>query len=169
MKHKGIIPLFTFVFMVFLPLYAQPDNPEECGKHKRFVEELNLTDEQHTQLKLLKLDMQKEHILHFDEVKKTREKIKEELLKEKPSQGKLNEYAKELGKLHGKLEEKRLAHFLKVKEVFTKEQFEKLLSKEFMYEMRKQWRGKGKGKDRKVFDDQSHRQSRQMPRSRYTP
>lgn len=133
MRYKSIIPLLSIIVIFATPLIAQPENPEHYGRHKGFIEELNLTDEQHTQLKLLKLDMQKERILHFDEVKKVRNKIKEELLKEKPSQGALNGYAKELGKLHGKLEEKRLAHFLKVKEVLAKEQFEKLLSKEMFH------------------------------------
>lgn len=135
MRYKSIIPLLSIIVMFATPLIAQPENPEHCGGHKGFIEELNLTDEQHTQLKLLKLDMQKERILHFDEVKKVRNKIKEELLKEKPSQGTLNGYAKELGKLHGKLSEKRMAHLLKVKEVLSKEQFEKILSKELRKEM----------------------------------
>ena len=92
--------------------------------------------------------MQKEHVLHFGEVKKVRNKIKEELLKEKPSQGTLNGYAKEAGKLHGKLSEKRMAHFLKVKEVLTKEQFEKLLSNEFLKDM---FHHKRQGKHKKGF------------------
>lgn len=145
MKYKTIIPLITLAFMVSIPLYAQSANPEQRGKRHGFWEELNLTDEQSAQLKLLKLDIQKEHIIHFDEVRKVRNKIKDELLKEKPSQGTLNGYAKELGGLHGKLEEKRLAHFLKVKEVLTKEQFEKLLSKDFLkgiFYHKRQWKHK---------------------------
>ena len=126
MKYKVLIPLLSIIAMVATPLIAQPEDPEHCGKHKEFMQKLNLTDEQHTKIKLLKLDMQKEHVLHFDEVRKIRNKIKEELLKEKPSQGTLNGYAKELGKLHGKLSEKRMAHLLKVKEVLSKEQFEKI-------------------------------------------
>lgn len=148
MKYKLIIPLLSIIFMFSTPLIAQPNNPEHYGRHKGFIEELNLNDEQATQLKLLKLDMQKEHVLHFGEVKKVRNKIKEELLKEKPSQGTLNGYAKEAGKLHGKLSEKRMAHFLKVKEVLTKEQFEKLLSKEFLKDM---FHHKRQGKHKKGF------------------
>ena len=150
MKYKAIIPTLSIIVMFATPLIAQPDNPEHCDRHKAFMEKLNLTDDQHTKLKLLKLDMQKEHILHFDEVKKVREKIKEEMLKEKPSQSALDGFAKELGKLHGELEKKRFKHFLKIKGVLNKEQFEKILSKEFrkgMFHHKKQ----GKCKDKKGF------------------
>lgn len=150
MKYKVLIPLLSIFVMLATPLFAQPDDPEHCGRHKAVMEELNLNDEQQTKLKLLKLDMQKEHILHFDEVKKVRDKIKEELLKEKPSEAKLNEYAKELGKLHGKLSEKRMAHFLQVKQILSKEQFEKLLSKEFHKE-KFHHKKQGKYKDKKGF------------------
>lgn len=149
MKYKSIIPLLSIIVMFSPPLIAQPDNPEHYGKHKKgFIEELNLTDEQATQLKLLKLDMQKEHILHFDEVKKVREKIKEEMLKEKPSQSTLDGYAKELGKLHGELEKKRFKHFLKIKGALNKEQFEKILSKAFLKDM---FHHKRQGKHKKGF------------------
>ena len=127
MKHQSIVPLLSILLMVVTPLIAQPDNPEQRGKHKAFWEELNLTDEQATQLKLLKLDMQKEHVLHFGEVKKVREKIKVEMLKEKPSQSTLDGFAKELGKLHGELEKKRFKHFLKINGALNKDQFENIL------------------------------------------
>jgi Spy/CpxP family protein refolding chaperone len=150
MKYKVFIPLLSIIVMLATPLFANPDGRGHGDKHRHAFEELNLTDEQHTQLKLLKLDMQKEQILHFDEVKKIRDKIKEELLKEKPSQTKLNEYSKELGKLHGKLSEKRMAHLLKVKEVLSREQFEKILSREFhkgrSHHNKKQGKSGGKGK-----------------------
>ena len=135
MKYKVFIPLLSIIVMLATPLFANPDGAGHGDKHRHAFEELNLTDEQHTKIKLLKLDMQKEHVLHFDEVRKIRNKIKEELLKEKPSEAKLNGYAKELGKLHGKLSEKRMAHLLKVKEVLSTEQFENILSKEFRKEM----------------------------------
>lgn len=137
MKPKLIIPFLMLVLIAAVSGIAQPNEPKPLCKQMPFIEELNLTDDQATQLKLLKLDMKKEHILHIAEVKKTRDKIKDELLKEKPSQNSLNGYAKELGKLHGELEKKRLGHFLKVKEALNKEQFEKLLSKESLREMHK--------------------------------
>ena len=150
MKYKVIIPLLAIIVMLATPLFAQPENPEHHGRNKAVMEDLNLNDDQQTKLKLLKLDMHKEHILHFDEVKKIRNKIKEELLKEKPSQGTLNGYAKEIGKLHGKLSEKRMAHLLKVKEVLSREQFEKILSREFhkgrSHHNKKQGKSGGKGK-----------------------
>ena len=146
MKYQSIFPLLAILFMFATPLIAQSDNPKQCDSHKGFFEELNLTDEQATQLKLLKLDMQKEHILHFDEVKKVREKIKGEMLKEKPSQSILDGFAKELGKLHGELEKKRFSHFLKIKGALNKEQFEKILSKEFRKDMFRHDKKQGKGK-----------------------
>jgi Spy/CpxP family protein refolding chaperone len=123
------------VFVV--PSLAQPDEGGPPCKRGMFWEELKLTDDQATQLKLLKVDTQKDHILHFAEVKKVREKIKAELLKEKPSKSALTGFSKELGKLHTALSEKRMERFLKTKEILNKEQFEKLLSKEMLKEGRK--------------------------------
>ena len=148
MKHQSIIPLLSILLMVATPLVAQPDNPKQCDRHKGFIEELKLTDEQATQLKLLKLDMQKEHVLHFGEVKKVRDKIKKEMLKEKPSQSTLDGFAKELGKLHGELEKKRFKHFLKIKGALNKDQFEKILSKAFLKDM---FHHKKYGKHKKGF------------------
>jgi len=145
MINKFMIGIAVSVLLITLSVAAQPPDSECPHMKKRIAEELNLNDEQATQLKLLKLDMQKEYILHSDEVKKIREKIKAEMLKEKPSKAVLNGYADELGKLHAKLSTKRIENLMKVKEVLNKEQFEKLLSKEFLEGMcrdRKDAKGK---------------------------
>jgi len=132
MVKKLLSGLVLSAAVIVFSAAAQPPDKDCPHAKMRPADELNLTDEQATQLKLLRLDMQKEQIMHGSEVKKIREKIKAEMLKEKPSKTVLTGYAEELGKLHAKLSTKRVENLLKVKDVLNKEQFEKLLSKEFL-------------------------------------
>ena len=145
MTKKVLLCIAMSVALIAFSAAAQPPDSECPHAKMRIADELNLTDDQATQLKLLRLDMQKEYILHGDEVKKVREKIKAELLKEKPSKSALTGYADELGKLHARLSVKRIENLEKVKAILNKDQFEKLLSKEFLEGMcrdKKECKGK---------------------------
>ncbi len=150
MNSRFLTILSVLVLILVAGSNAQPDCGDMgChGKHREFIKELGLTDDQQTKLQLLKLDAKKERVLHYAEVKKVRDKVKTELLKEKPSKSVLDGFSVEIGKLHGELSKKRMVHFLKVKEVLNKEQFKKLLSKEGMMKMMGKYHKKhcGKGK-----------------------
>ena len=120
-------------------LVAVSAQPGPGHGHKRpggfIAKELELTEEQRTKLELLRLDHKKAHVLKRPEMKRIRDKVKTELLKEKPDQGTLDKYAEEMGKLHVEMTKERHKHLLEVKEVLSAEQFEKLV------EMKGRWHG----------------------------
>lgn len=109
-----------------------PKRGPDSGKERphRMWKDLNLKDDQKNKLKALHDEMQKVRKKHFETVKKVRAKIKDELLKDSPSQKALYGYAGELGELHKQMTKERSDHLLKVKTVLSKEQFKKLLEHE---------------------------------------
>lgn len=109
------------------------------------AEELELTEEQMTKLEVLHLDHKKAHVLKRPEMREIRDKVKEELLKEKPNQGKLDKYAEEMGRIHAEITKKRHQHLLEVKEVLSAEQFEKLVEMEGKWHGRRGGHGKHRG------------------------
>lgn len=124
-------------------LSAQPgdgsgkNSESKIERQHRMWNNLDLTDDQKTKLKTLHDEMQQVRKKHFEAVKKVRDKIKDELLKDSPSQKKLHGYAGELGELHKQITKERSDHLLKVKKLLKPDQFQKLLEHE-------QRMGKGK-------------------------
>jgi Spy/CpxP family protein refolding chaperone len=123
-----ILPLFAAAALLWMPTnsISQPAEPQ----HKMWAE-LNLTPEQKDKLKALHKEMKSNKDTHFVKVKAVREKIKDELQKASPSQSMLSGYAIELGNLHKDMNLFRIDHLLKVKQMLTTEQFQKLTDKEW--------------------------------------
>jgi Spy/CpxP family protein refolding chaperone len=109
---------------------ADSVNALQNEKAKKVFEDLGLSTVQKAKLKDLRIEMQAMRKDHFEKMKVMREKIKEEILKESPSQTALHEFAKDIGNLRMLMAEKESEHLLKVKAILTPEQFKKLLSKE---------------------------------------
>ena len=97
----------------------------------RLWAQLNLTDEQKTKLKELHEEMLQIRKDHYQKVNDFRIKMKDELLKEKPSRQVLSNYAQQLGALHQDLTQKRTEHLLDIKGVLTPEQFTKVVDKDW--------------------------------------
>jgi Spy/CpxP family protein refolding chaperone len=146
MTMKHILPTIAALVVVVASanLLAQPpsDVVKDDGKqgHHRMFAELNLSEQQKEQLKTLHEEMQTIRQKHMGEVKKVREKIKAELLKNDPSQNILYGYAAELGKLHEQMSKEHGDHLLKVKKVLSPEQFAKIVEKENDREWGKEFR-----------------------------
>ena len=100
------------------------------GGKGKMIAELGLTEEQQVKLKVLRLDHQKELVQFMPQMKKMREAIRDELKKPAASRGALKKYAAELADLHEQMENLKLDHLLKVKDVLTAEQFSKLVDRE---------------------------------------
>jgi Spy/CpxP family protein refolding chaperone len=121
------------------PLMAE-SGQKECpvmgGMHKEGQErghiwkELNLTDEQKAKLKELRSGQAPAHKKEGETMRDVRQKIKAELLKEKPDRVALNKLTDEIANSHRQMARDRTEHLLKVKQILTKEQFEKMLSAE---------------------------------------
>lgn len=125
---RSILLLFT-LFLVPAASFSQPARKVEDRNH-RMWSALGLNEEQQEKLKILHNESEPFKREHFTEIRELRTKIKDELLKENPSQGDLDRYAQELGNIHARISQERTNHLLKVKEILTQEQFSKLVSKE---------------------------------------
>lgn len=125
-----------------IPLFAQPaDGAGHYGKHSKGPDHemkgLNLTEEQKTKLQELRIEHKPAMVKIKETMKLIKQKSKVELLKDKPDKTLLKKYSQEIADQHRIMAESMTDHLLKVKKILTKEQFEKMLSKEFRREMDK--------------------------------
>jgi Spy/CpxP family protein refolding chaperone len=148
--------LMAVVFGCLFGAYAMPDSTHAArhmsmqdSSHQKIWAELNLTADQKVKLKTMREDAQQSRTAIFDKMKDLRDKSKQELLKEKPSKDVLYGYAKQLAEEQKILAEHMADHMLKLKSILTKEQFEKVLSKDFFMGMQKEHGGNGSGSDKK--------------------
>ena len=113
----------------------------EGGKHGRHIadssdapammwRDLNLTDDQKAKLKGLHDERKSERQGHMQRMKDMREKIKTELSREKPNSDTLMSYASQIAVMVEDMTKQRLQELLQVKQILTKDQFAKLLSKD---------------------------------------
>jgi Spy/CpxP family protein refolding chaperone len=91
---------------------------------------MRLDESQQQQIKNLHREMKPVRVEHFGKVQAVRDKIREELLKEKPSIDTLYGYTKEINALELTFAEKRLNHMIKLKEILTVKQFSMLVDKD---------------------------------------
>ena len=118
--------------LTLLPAFAfsQKASSPPDRQHRMWAD-LELNEEQKEKLKTLHVETKTERKSHFEALRDLRTKIKDELLKEQPSQSVLDDYAQKMGALHQEMARKQNQHMLKLKEVLTAEQFSKIVSKEW--------------------------------------
>jgi Spy/CpxP family protein refolding chaperone len=136
---KSVVPFLLSVLFTFAVVSAKPDTcsmAQQDSCHQQMWKQLNLTPDQATKLKSFKEEMKTFRKTSMEKMADLRKKSKDELLKAVPDKTVLQGYAKELGDLHKTMAEQMADHMLKIKTILTKEQFEKLLSKDFMMNMR---------------------------------
>ena len=148
------VSLFKTFFLVAatlmvctLPLAAQQKGGagpkgEHRGPHHG-MEGLNLTEEQKIKLQELHVDHNPIMVKVKESMKLIRQKSKKELLKDKPDKALLKKYSQETAEQHRIMADEMTNHLLKVKKILSKEQFEKLLSKEFRQDHFKHMKHKG--------------------------
>jgi len=98
---------------------------------KQFEKELRLTEDQKARLAQLRTEGNAMREEHMKKMKEIRLKMKEELAKDTPDGNKLMDYASQTADLVEQQTKARVEHLLKVKNILTKEQFEKMLTKEW--------------------------------------
>lgn len=131
--------LFPALFLAVSAIAAPNDSSSAAmhdSLHQKFMDQLNLSADQKAKMKALREEMRTLRKANMEKMKVLREKSKEELLKAAPNKTVLYGYAKEMGDLHKAMAEQMADHLLKVKAVLTKEQFEKMMSKDFLKGMR---------------------------------
>ena len=140
-KTFGIAFLLAILFGTTASYAGPRDSSSAAMKdssHQKMFEQLNLTVDQKAKMKALRQEMQDLRKANMEKMKALRDKSKDELLKAAPNKTVLYGFAKEMGDLHKAMAEHMADHLLKVKAVLTKEQFEKMLSKDFLKGMREQ-------------------------------
>jgi Spy/CpxP family protein refolding chaperone len=140
----------TCMFMVSpLAVFAQPADSTGPGPFQKMINDLKLTTDQQAKLQAQHKEMREQGKVIFEQMKKIREKVKTELLKDKPSPAALDDYAAQLAGLDKQLIQKRHEHLLQAKKALTPEQFSKLANHEWKRsgpEGCRPFPGKGKGK-----------------------
>jgi len=142
MKNTTIMMgIIAGAFMLSPPTAsAQPDDTMMQKPFQKMINDLKLTPDQQTKLRAQHKKMREEGKLIFEQMKKIRDKVRSELLKEKPTKAALDDYATQLAELHKQLIQKRHEHLLQAKTILTPEQFSKLVNHE--------WKRPGPGEDR---------------------
>jgi Spy/CpxP family protein refolding chaperone len=126
-----------------LAVFAKPYDTMMKRPFAKMINDLKLTQDQQAELKAQHKQMREEGKVIFEQMKKIREKVSSELLKDKPSRPALDDYAAQLAGLHKQLIQKRHEHLLKAKAILTPEQFAKLVNHE--------WKKNGPAGDRRPF------------------
>ena len=130
MRTKMIL-CTMLAFAILLPASASAQEKQRVKNHpmKEMWAELGLTSEQETKLKELHRQTAPNRREQMKKIEELRGKIKTELLKDKPSQKVLDDYAAQMGDLHKLMNLSSIDHLLKVKEILTPEQFKKFTEK----------------------------------------
>ncbi|MBD3316350.1 MAG: periplasmic heavy metal sensor [Chitinivibrionales bacterium] len=137
MKLQKTFLTIAVAGMMAVPAVARPGDGRGCPHHDgekphRMWSALDLSEDQKSQLKELHQEMLTARKEHRQKVKELRGQIRDELAKDNPSRGALDNFVARQADLHKAMSDQRIDHLLNVKEVLTKEQFEKLLDKQWI-------------------------------------
>lgn len=151
MKSRMTAAGFLTCILMLSPIaaHAQPADTAAPRPFQKMINDLKLTPDQQSKLQAQHKEMREQGKLIFEQMKKIREKVKTELLKDKPSQAVLDDCAAQLAGLHKQLIQKRHEHLLQAKALLTPEQFSKLVNHEWKArgpDRDRLFHGKGKGK-----------------------
>jgi Spy/CpxP family protein refolding chaperone len=158
MNKTVVLGLLAGAFLV-APLMAsvQPNDANRQRPFQKMINDLKLTPDQQAKLKAQHKQMREDGKQLFEQMKSIREKVKAELLKDKPSKIALDDYATQLAGLHKQLIQKRHEHLLQAKAILTPEQFAKLVNHEWQGpggpEGERPYKGMGKGSCGRGMDD----------------
>jgi Spy/CpxP family protein refolding chaperone len=125
--QRFIVSSLAVIFMVTAGFSYKG---KASGGGMRLWNDLKLTAEQQEKIKTLHNDMTALRTKNHDEIQVVRQKIIDELKKDNPSKKALDEYARELGELNTRQAQERNNHLLQIKEIFTPEQFNKILGRQ---------------------------------------
>jgi len=107
---------------------ASADDKREEHPARRMWAELNLTAEQEAQFKEINARHAPARRENAQRIEELREKINQEILRDKPSKSMLIQYAGTIGELQKKMSLASVNHLLDVKSVLTPEQFKTFVS-----------------------------------------
>lgn len=135
------------VLSLLTALSAQPKESEGKGKgnhHEKMVQELNLTEEQQSEMKALKESQKGDKGTIHEEYKTIQSELDALLRQSNVDQKKIDAQIAKMAKLTTDKMNRRVAHLLEMKKILDENQFNKLLDMK-KERMGKGHKGKGKG------------------------
>jgi Spy/CpxP family protein refolding chaperone len=134
---------FSFSSMAAVPQdtgsSSQQVAPAEPSNQWMFAN-LNLTSDQKAKIQALNDERKAKRVDHAEEIAKIRRQISTELEKEKPDNAKLMAYAGQEADCVEKMTKQHIEQLMKLKEILTKEQFDKLLSRQWRLQQHREMR-----------------------------
>ena len=132
MRFSLIIAGLAAVAFCTAPVLAADTTTAKEHNGKEWLKDLNLSADQKAKLKSVREAMKPVREASMEQMKALREKAKTELLKASPAKPVLDDLARQMGQLHQQMAMKEQENLLKIKAILSKEQFEKILSRDFM-------------------------------------
>jgi Spy/CpxP family protein refolding chaperone len=135
MRISGGILTIVAASLLAVPATAGP-GARHChrdgDKPHRIWGELGLSEEQQSKLKELHEEIRTARKEHWAKMKELRDQVRAELAKEKPSRSALDGFIAQQADHHRVMTATRIDHLLEIKEILTKEQFDKLLDRHWI-------------------------------------
>jgi len=128
MRSSRIILCIALLSAMLAPVSATADDKREEHPARRMWAELNLTADQEAQFKEINARHAPARRENSQRIEELREKINQEILRDKPSKSMLIQYAGTIGELQKKMSLASVNHLLDVKSVLTNEQFKTFVS-----------------------------------------
>jgi len=127
MRIKAFLYAAIIAAALFAASPAAADDSRQGRGHpgRRIVEELNLTAEQEAKFREINAKHAPIRRNHARQIEELRERINQELLKDRPGRSLLAQLAGQMGETQKKMNIASVQHFLEVKDVLTPEQFKK--------------------------------------------
>jgi len=116
----------AFALLVSAPVSA--DDKRDDHPARKMWAELNLTAEQEAKFKEINAQYAPARRENAQRIEELREKINQEILRDKPSKSMLIQYAGTIGELQKKMSLASVGHLLDIKAVLTPEQFKMFVS-----------------------------------------
>ena len=113
---------------VLVSATASADDKRGDHPARKMLEELNLSAEQEAKFKEINSQYAPARRENAQRIEELREKINQEILRDKPSKSMLIQYAGTIGELQKKMSLSSVNHLLDVKAVLTPEQFKTFVS-----------------------------------------
>lgn len=123
MKRGRLLLCVALLSAVLFSATASADDKRGDHPAKRMWAELNLTVEQEAKFKEINSRYAPERKVQAQRIEELREKINQEILRDKPSRSMLIQYAGQIGEIQKKMSLASVDHLLSVKAVLTTEQF----------------------------------------------
>jgi Spy/CpxP family protein refolding chaperone len=130
MKFNSLVLSGIMCAMLSIPaVYAQEQSGHErMHKGHEVFKQLNLTDDQKTQLEANKKQRRDQMKTWAEQMKAQREAMRQELMKKDLDMGKVNAIQSQIKTLEAQMTDNRLNSILEVRKILTPEQFNKFIS-----------------------------------------